>query len=242
MMRLRNAIKAGLTLSGCSIVLVFGGGGSAHASSTMIPKTHMSTPVQSGFAQNEDFYDQRPLDGRINYRVRAGNATMQVKVGGLPSKSLVVIDWANNTVRGYLVGTIRTNLGGASIPASLNLFRAGETHGYKIVLTTTTIDARTLGSLWPCSPPSYPRNENVDDPSVTVMPATRLSDGQGVKVSVTGFGESRKVFLSECDHAEDAGALWLRSATCSSAVHRHRDQSIRLDHVRRPTISSLQAV
>ena len=207
MMRLRGAITAGLTLSGWVIVLVLAAGGSAHASNAPTPEPHTSTPVESGYAQNEDFCAQRPLHGRLNYRVSAGNATMQVNVRGLPSKTLMVIDWANNTVRGYQVGTIRTNKDGAMIPASLNLSRSGETHGYKIVLTTTAIDPRSLGTLWPCSPPSDPATANVADPRVTVTPATGLSTGQRVKVSVTGFGESRKVFLSECDYAEDASGL-----------------------------------
>jgi len=207
MTHLRKVVTAGLTLPVCSIVLVLAAGGSAVASSTTAPTTQTSTPVQSGFAQNEDFCAQRPLVGRVDYRVRSGNATMQVNVRGLPPRRLVTIDWANNTVRGYLVGTIETNRNGTSIPASLNLSRAAETHGYKIVLTTTAIDPRMLGTLWPCGPPPEPATAHVEDPKVTVMPATGLRDGQRVKVSVTGFGESRKVFLSECDHAEDASGL-----------------------------------
>jgi Neocarzinostatin family len=198
MIDLRYAIRVGLTLAACSALTVSCGGsttGSSSSSSTTTPKTHMATPVQSGFGQDEDFCAQRPLHGTIEYRASRGNVTMEVQVKGLPSKSLVLIDWANNTVRGYEVGSFATDTSGTSIPSSLNLFRPGETRGYKIVLTTTAIDATTLGTLWPCGPPHF------------VTPGTGLTDGQGVNVSVSGFGESGKVFLSECDHAEDANVL-----------------------------------
>ena len=212
MIDLKHAITAGLTLAACSTLTVSCGGGttrssSSCSSSTTMLKTHTSTPVQSGFGQDEDFCAQRPLDGTIKYRASNGNVTMDVEVKGLPRKSLVVIDWANNTVRGYQVGSIATDTNGASIPSSLNLFRPGETRGYKIVLTTTANDATTLGILWPCGPPHFVSTAVVTDPRVTVTPSTDLNGGQGVNVSVSGFGESGKVFLSECDHAEDANVL-----------------------------------
>jgi hypothetical protein len=209
MIRLRYAITAGLTLAACSTLTVSCGGGTTRlsSSSSTMPKTHISTPVQSGFGQDEDFCAQRPLHGTIEYRASKGNVTMEAEVKGLPPKSLVAIDWANNTVRGYEVGSIATNTNGTSIPSSLNLFRPGETRGYKIVLTTTAIDATTLGTLWPCGPPHFVSTAVVTDPEVTVTPSTELKSGQRVNVSVSGFGESGKVFLSECDHAEDANVL-----------------------------------
>jgi hypothetical protein len=223
------AIKAGLWLATGSLLMVSCGGGGAplsaksstttegtsststssatstsSTSSTTTPQTHPSTPVENGFGQSEQFCAQAPLIGTLDYLTTAGNATMQVKVDGLPSQSLVVIDWANNTVRGYTVGSIRTDSSGASIPASLNLFRPGETRGYKVVLTTEASDPMTLGTLWPCSSPSVDPAANVVDPVVTVMPDTGLKDGQSIRVSVSGFGQYEKVFLSECDEAEDA--------------------------------------
>jgi hypothetical protein len=223
MARRRYAIGCGLTLAACSVLLVSCAGGPAHspgqssAATTSRPSTtsssttststapsHPSTPVESGFAQNEQFCAQAPLVGTIEYQVSGANATMQVSVKGLPPQSLVVIDWANNTVRGYEVGDIKTDRSGASIPASLNLFRSGETRGYKVILTTEAIDAVTLGTLWPCSSPSVYPAGNVVDPHVTVTPATGLRDGQNVRVAVTGFGQYEKVFLSECDAAVDA--------------------------------------
>lgn len=44
------------------------------------------------------------------------------------------------------------------------------------------------------------------DPVITVMPATGLHDGQQVQVTMTGFGEDGKVWLSECATAADASA------------------------------------
>ncbi len=210
MIDFRYAIRAGLTLAACSALTVSCGGGTtspSSSSSTTMPKTHISTPVQSGFGQDEDFCAQRPLDGTIKYRASNGNVTMEVEVKGLPPKNLVVIDWANNTVRGYEVGSIATDTNGVSIPSSLSLFRPGETRGYKIVLTTTGSNATTLGTLWPCGPPPFVSTGVVTDPEVTVTPSAGLKDGQGVNVSVSGFGENGKVFLSECDHAEDANVL-----------------------------------
>ena len=207
---LKDAIRAGVTLAACSALTVSCGGGATHPSSsfsTTMPKTHISTPAQSGFGQDEDFCAQRPLDGTIVYRASSGNVTMDVEVKGLPRKSLVVIDWANNTVRGYEVGLIATDTDGTSIPSSLDLFRPAETRGYKLVLTTAGINATTLGTLWPCGPPHFVSPTVVTDPKVTVTPNTDLKDGQDVKVSVSGFGENGKVFLSECDHAEDANVL-----------------------------------
>lgn len=208
MINLRYGIRAGLTLVACSALTASCGGGTTSSSSTTTPNAHISTPVQSGFGQDEDFCAQRPLHGTIEYLAIKGNVTMEVKVEGLPPKSPVAIDWANNTVRGYEVGLVATDTSGTSIPSSLNLFRPGETRGYKIVLTTTGIDATTLGTLWPCGPPPFVSSAGVvTDPKVTVTPSTELKDGQGVNVSVSGFGESGKVFLSQCDHAEDANVL-----------------------------------
>jgi len=210
MMRLRYAITAGLTLAACSTLTVSCGGGTPRSpisSSTTMPEAHISTPVQSGFGQDEDFCAQLPLHGTIEYRASEGNATMEVEVKGLPPKSLVVIDWVNNTVRGYEVGSIATDGTGTSNPSSLNLFRPAETRGYKIVLTTTAVDATILGTLWPCGPPRFVSTAVATDPTVTVTPRTELKGGQRVNVSVSGFGENGKVFLSECDHAEDASVL-----------------------------------
>jgi hypothetical protein len=47
----------------------------------------------------------------------------------------------------------------------------------------------------------------VDHPTLTVPPASHLTDGQMVEVRVTGFGVGGKVWLSECASAADATSL-----------------------------------
>lgn len=47
----------------------------------------------------------------------------------------------------------------------------------------------------------------ITEPEITVTPSAGLKDGQGVHVSVSGFGGNEEVFLSESDHAEDANVL-----------------------------------
>jgi photosystem II stability/assembly factor-like uncharacterized protein len=48
---------------------------------------------------------------------------------------------------------------------------------------------------------------SVDHPTLTVSPASHLTDGQAVEVRVTGFGLGGKVWLSECASAADATSL-----------------------------------
>jgi hypothetical protein len=186
-----------------------GVGASAGASAGATPATPggQTTPVQTGFGGAQDFCAQQPLRGGIRYGAQGGRASMQVDVRGLPPRKVLAIDWANNTVRGYTVGVVDTDRQGATIPGSVRLFRPGETRGYKVVLTTSASVPTTLGTLWPCGPPGMRPPSVVDDPRITVTPDTGLHDGQGVTVSVSGFGKDQKVFLSECDHAEDATVL-----------------------------------
>jgi hypothetical protein len=47
----------------------------------------------------------------------------------------------------------------------------------------------------------------VDHPTLTIIPATHLRDGQLVEVRVTGFGVGAKVWLSECASAAAASDL-----------------------------------
>ncbi len=112
------------------------------------------------------------------------------------------VNWANNTVRGYLVGTLRTDGRGVSIPSSSKLYRTGETRGYRLVLTWPS-NTYAIGNLWPCGPPPLVRSAVSTAPKVAVAPGTDLVDGGWVKASVTGFGVAQKVYLSECDSAEE---------------------------------------
>jgi hypothetical protein len=167
----------------------------------------MTTPVQTGFGGLEYFCAQQPLTGTIRYDSTSGEVSMDLAVHGLPSKMFVVINWLNNTVRGYVIGNFTTDGDGASVPTSLHLVRPGEERGYQILLTKAAVEPKTLGVLWPCGPPPRAPASIVSDPMVTVTPNTGLHDRQVVRVSVTGFGASGKAFISECDHAEDANYL-----------------------------------
>jgi len=167
-----------------------------------------SVPVQTGYDGNENFCaaSGKSFRGSIEYRVGSGRATIQVDLRRLPKKALIGIDWSNNTVRGYLIGTVRTDGRGDAIGRSAKLFRAGETRGYRLVLTWPD-DNHALGNLWPCGPPSIRPPAIAVGPSVTVSPNEGLSDGSTVAVTVRGFGVGEKIFLSECDSAEDANDL-----------------------------------
>jgi hypothetical protein len=72
--------------------------------------------VQSGYDSNEDFCPQGSFGGTIRYRVSSGRATIRVALRRLPKAALVGVEWSNNTVRGYLIGTVRTDRRGNSIP------------------------------------------------------------------------------------------------------------------------------
>jgi hypothetical protein len=167
-----------------------------------------SVPVQTGYAGNESFCAAggQPFRGTIDYRVSSDRATIHVDVRRLPKNALVGIEWSNNTVRGYLVGTVRTDGRGDSIARSAKLFRAGETRGYRVVLTWPD-DNHALGNLWPCGPPPIRPPAIAVGPTVSVFPNEGLADGSTVTVTVRGFGVGEKVFLSECDNAQDANDL-----------------------------------
>ncbi len=192
-----------------TIVLGSCGGVASHvssSSSTTKLANPSSMPVQSGYDRNEDFCAQGPFGGIIDYRVNSGRATIRVALRRLPKAALVGIEWSNNTVRGYLIGTVRTDRRGNSIPGSERLFRTGESRGYRIVLTWPD-DNEALGNLWPCGPPRIVAPAIAVNPDVTVSPSSGLADGATVKVTVSGFGIGEKIFLSECDSAVDANDL-----------------------------------
>jgi hypothetical protein len=179
---------------------------SSHSLESANSGPHSSIPVQSGSGSDQTFCAQPPLKGTVNYEVLSGQASFGVAVRGLPHHALVGIDWANNTVRGYLVGNFRTDRHGTSMADTARIYRTGETRGYKLVLTSPT-NTRAIGTLWPCGPPPLNPPAVAVDPNIAVSPRTGLADGATVKVAVSGFGVAGKVFLSECDSAQDANAL-----------------------------------
>jgi len=205
---MRLAVKVSPILT--SLAIVAGSVTSSGATSAPPKSTLSSHPsaisVQSGFGSDEKFCAQPPLRGAIQYQVKSGHATIDVAVRGLPRRALVGIDWANNTVRGYLVGDFHTDSRGVSKLDTAKLYRTGETRGYKLVLTWPN-NTRVVGTLWPCGPPAIAFPAVAVDPKVSVSPGMNLMDGSTVTVVVTGFGVAEKIFVSECANIEDANEL-----------------------------------
>jgi hypothetical protein len=183
-----------------------GSASASHVSAEGRSAKTSSISVQSGYDSNEAFCAEQPLSGGISYLVRSGRASLNVAVRGLPRRALIGVDWANNTVRGYLVGTLRTDARGVSISSSGKLYRTGETRGYRLVLTWPS-NTHAIGNLWPCGPPPLVRSSVATAPEVAVAPGIALVDRGWVNATVTGFGVAQKVYLSECDSAEEASAL-----------------------------------
>jgi len=106
--------------------------------------------VQSGFAEDETFCAVRPLTGTIRYEVSHGEARLQLGVGALPASTTEVVNWLNNSIRGYVVGEFSTDSDGTSLKSSARLYRPGETHGYEIQLSSSDAQGTVLGVLRPC--------------------------------------------------------------------------------------------
>ena len=109
-----------------------------------------SVSVQTGFAGDETFCSSEPLTGTIRYTVSTGEARLRLGVGGLPASSTVLVNWLNNSIRGYVIGEFATDSAGSSVGSSSRLYRPGETRGYEILLSTSDSLATVLGVLRPC--------------------------------------------------------------------------------------------
>ena len=117
------------------------------------PAGQSSVPVKSGFAGNEVFCASRPLSGTLSYRVNSGLATLRVAIRHLPRSSLVGVNWSNNRIRGYLIGTVRSDERGDSASGSARLVRPAESRGYSVVLTAPR-NKQVLATMWPCGSPA----------------------------------------------------------------------------------------
>ena len=109
--------------------------------------------VQSGYTGKETFCAPQPLSGTVSYRVSSGRASIRAVMRHLPKSALVGIDWAINAVRGYLIGALRSDSHGDSIPGSERLFRPAEAQGYRVVLTWPT-NTQAMATMWPCRSPA----------------------------------------------------------------------------------------
>jgi hypothetical protein len=142
----------------CSVLFVAGLFTAACGSGTGTPATTGAAPrlpgatvsVQTEFAGNETFCAGSPLTGTIRYEVSQGEARLQLGVGGLPRSSTVVINWINNSIRGYVVGEFSSDPAGSSMNSSARLYRPGETRGHEIQLTSSDAQGTVLGVLRSC--------------------------------------------------------------------------------------------
>ena len=112
-----------------------------------------SVPVQSGYGSNQTFCAPQPLSGTISYSVSSGRTSIRAVIHQLPKSALVGINWANNAVRGYVIGTLRSDKRGDSIPGSERLFRPAESRGYNVILTWPS-NIHVVATMWPCSSPA----------------------------------------------------------------------------------------
>jgi len=142
----------------CSILIVAGVFTAACGSGTGTPTTTREAPrlpgatvsVQTEFAGNETFCAGSPLMGTIRYKVSHGKAQLQLGVDGLPASSTVVVNWLNNSTRGYAIGEFSTDSAGSSLNSSAHLYRPGETRGYEIQLASSDAMGTVLRVLRPC--------------------------------------------------------------------------------------------
>ena len=142
----------------CSVLFVVGVFSAACGSGTGTTATTGSPPglpgatvaVQTEFAGNETFCAVSPMTGTIRYEVSDGRARLQLAVGGLPESNTVLVNWLNNSIRGYVIGEFATNSTGHPVDSSARLYRPGETRGYEIQLTSSDAQATVLGVLQPC--------------------------------------------------------------------------------------------
>lgn len=126
-------------------------GGSSATTSTAPPLPGATVTVQGEFAGNETFCADQPLAGTINYEVSGGQVRLKLDVQGLPAKSTVIVNWLNNSIRGYVIGEFVSNPAGDSVPTSLRIYRPGETHGYEVQLASSDAQGAVLGVLRPCA-------------------------------------------------------------------------------------------
>jgi hypothetical protein len=150
----RRSSKLGLLIvSGATLSISWTGVGGASTqnqpTAARATAGESSVPVQSAYGGHETFCARQPLSGTISYRVVSGRASIRAVIRQLPKRALVGINWANNAVRGYLIGTLRSDGRGDSIPGSERLFRPAESQGYNVVLTWPT-NTHELATMWPC--------------------------------------------------------------------------------------------
>jgi hypothetical protein len=138
-----------------ALVLLTGCGGSSSGSAAGVrldaaSRVVVSPPVavQSGYSTSEAFCGR---GGRVEYVVRGRQVRLDVQLGQLRPDRQYAIDWLNNDVRGYTVGSFMTNGAGKLEPGSFKLFRPGEVRGIEIVIYRVEgIESSGRESFTPC--------------------------------------------------------------------------------------------
>jgi hypothetical protein len=152
------AAAIGLSLAAC------GGGNTAHvsgygsttsAASTRAPAAPSATTLrpESGYRGREDFCAGGPLSGHVLYDGAAGQlvpSVLTVAVAGLFPDTLVYVDWSNDHIRGYIIGSFKTDSAGKPIPSSVSMGRLAEVRGVEMVLESVSIPPTVFGRLEPC--------------------------------------------------------------------------------------------
>jgi hypothetical protein len=118
-----------------------------------IPTSTTTLPPQARYRGVETFCASAPLSGDVLYNGTAGQlvpSVLTVAIGGLPPNNEVYVDWSNDHIRGYIIGSFSTNTEGTPIPASISMGRFAEVPGVEMVLESTTVPPSVLGRLQPC--------------------------------------------------------------------------------------------
>ena len=139
-----------LLVAGAFMAACGSGTGTPAATGTVPRLPGATVSVQAEFAGNETFCAGSPWTGTIRYVVSHHEARLQLGVGGLPASTTVVVNWLNNSVRGYVIGTFSTDSTGSSSKSSVRFYRPGETRGQEIQLTSSDAPGTVLGVLRPC--------------------------------------------------------------------------------------------
>ncbi len=125
------------------------------ATTTRAPGVQVATtlPPAAGYRGLEDFCAGAPLTGHVRYEGTAGKlgpGSLTLAVGGLPPNSVVYVDWSNDHIRGYIIGSFTTDSAGTPVQSSLSMGRLAETRGVEMVLESVSVPPTVFGRLEPC--------------------------------------------------------------------------------------------
>jgi len=117
-------IASTVTLSGCARV-------TNTNTELLATVTSAPIPVQSGYDGNEQFCGTL---GKIQYVAIKHQVHFNFNLSAENANRQYLIDWQNNTVRGYTVGVFLTDHSGAIRKGSLRMYRAGEVRGIGLMI------------------------------------------------------------------------------------------------------------